>query len=392
MRVRHILAGALVLCSGFALSAQDFGDEREALARAKAQSIVAETRADALETLAATQLSEAEAARSRAAAVASRIQAAEADIEAAEARITLIEALRRDQRARLAAAQEPAVRLMAALQTLARRPPALALVQPGSIEDLVHVRAVLAGLIPRLRTQTRALRAEIERGKALRADAGQALVALKAGQGRLAERRNDLLKLFAARRAVAQRTTGTALAEQDRAIALSEKARDISDLIGQLTRDGAQRDRLAALDGPVLRPSEGADESASAPTPASSEQTLPYRLPVAGRVMTGLGEVSEGGVRSRGLTLETRANAQIIAPSAGRVAFAGAYGSYGNIVIIDHGRGWTSLITSIAALDVSVGDNLVQGSPIGRTGDERPTLMVELRRNNAPVDITQLVR
>ncbi len=380
-----------MLFGAIGASAQDFSEQRRALARAKAQSLVAEDRADALDAIAASQLNEAEAARARAAAVAARIQASEADIEAAEARIALIEALRRDQRAQLAAAQEPAVRLMAALQTLARRPPALALVQPGSIGDLVHVRAVLAGLLPRLRNQTKALRAEIERGKTLRADAGQALAALETSRQRLAERRGELLRLSAAHRAEAQRTTGSALAEQDRAIALSEKARDIGDLIGQLGRDGAVRDRLAALDGPSLRPSEAGAGDVSQTPPPQNDESLPFRLPVSGTVVTGLGEVSNGGVRSRGLTLATRPDSLIVAPSAGRVVFAGPYGSYGNIVIMEHGRGWTSLITSVATLDVRVGDSLIQGSPLGKAGGENPSVMIELRRNNMPVDITRLV-
>ena len=110
-----------------------------------------------------------------------------------------------------------------------------------------------------------------------------------------------------------------------------------------------------------------------------------------GRVITGLGEVSSAGVRARGLTIATRAQAQVIAPAGGRIVFAGPYRGYGNIIIIDHGRRWTTLITSLSALDVGVGDNVVQGSPLGRTGSERPTVTVELRRANSPVDITPFV-
>jgi murein hydrolase activator len=395
-RVRTLGVGALLLVvlGGVATisRAQNLDDERRALARAKAQSMLAEQRAEKLEAIASEQMSSAEAARSRAAAVASRIQAAEADISAAESRIALIERMRADQRKQLAAKQEPAVRLMAALQTLARRPPALALVQPGSVSDLVHVRAVLAGLAPRLRARTADLRAEIERGRTLRADAGRALSALEVSQTRLADQRSQLLALSAARRSEAERTTGSALIEQDHAMALGEKARDIVDLMSRLSVDGEVRERLFDLAGPTLRPArpgDARDEPAAAN--AAVAGGLPYRLPVSGTVITGLGEVSSTGVRSRGLTLATRAGAQIIAPSAGTVIFAGKYSGYGTIVIIDHGRGWTSLITSILGLDVRVGDSVIQGSPIGRAGNDSPTVTVELRQKNQPVDITQLI-
>lgn len=389
-RVR-ILLGAGALAVAAAATGQTFEDERNALARAKAQSILAEQRAEKLERLAAAQMSAAESAKARAAAVASRVQAAEADISAAESRIALIEKMRADQRARLAAKQEPAVRLLAALQSLARRPPALALVQPGSVSDLVHVRAVLAGLVPRLRVRTAALRAEIERSKELRADADKALRALEQAHGRLDEQRNALLRLSAERRAEAEQTTGSALAEQDRAMAMGERARNLLDLMAKVAADGEQRDALAALPGPLLRPVKpGISTSLPEAADTAERLSIPYRLPVAGTVVAGLGEV-EDGVRSRGLTLATRPGALIVAPSDGRIVYAGKFGNYGNIVILDHGQGWTTVVTSLAALDVRVGDTVLQGGPLGRAGDDRPTVTVELRQRNKPVDIARLV-
>ncbi len=391
-RVRTLCAGALLLVLGSGGTAQTLDDERQALARAKAQSIIAEQRAERLETIAEAQMSAAEAVKARAAAVASHIQATESDISAAESRIVLIDTMRTEQRARLAAKQQPAMRLIAALQSLSRRPPALALVQPGSVSDLAHVRAILAGLIPRLREKTADLRREIERGKSLRLDAQHALRALELSKDRLSEQRAQLEQLAAERRAVADRTTGSALVEQDRALAMGEKARDLINLMDEVASNGAIREKLASLPGPTLRPATGEGD---APPPeqdgSAAEAELAYRLPVAGTLVEGLGEVSGFGVRSRGITLATRPEAQIIAPSAGQVVYAGPFRSYGNIVIIDHGRGWSSVITSIAALDVAVGDSLLQGSPIGRAGDERPTITVELRRRNQPVDITRLI-
>src|SRR3546814_18640567 len=59
-------------------------------------------------------------------------------------------------------------RSVAALQMMARRPPALTLVQPGSLTDLVHVRSLLASTLPVIRERTAGLRAEVEEGNRLR--------------------------------------------------------------------------------------------------------------------------------------------------------------------------------------------------------------------------------
>lgn len=367
-------------------------DERRALARAKRDATAATDRAGRLETAAAAASNDAASARARSAAVAARIQAAEADIAAAEARIAVIERLRSNQRTALAMKQGPTIRLVAALQTMSRRPPVLALVQPGSVSDMVHVRALLSSILPVVRVRTADVRADVARGKALRRAADVALAGLKASQATLVSQRNQLAALAVERRTAADRLTGNAMAEQDRAIALGEEARDIVDLIGRIDSDAGRRAQLAALPGPVMRPARPGDPRAlPADMPVSEPLQARYRLPVIGQIVTGLGEVSATGVRARGLTIATLPAAQVVAPTGGRIAFAGAYRGFGNIVIIDHGRGWTTLLTSLATLDVKVGDIVDQGSPVGRAGPARPTVTVELRRAGQPVDITRLL-
>jgi len=169
--------------------------------------------------------------------------------------------------------------------------------------------------------------------------------------------------------------------------------RDLVDLMETMDQAAATRADLAALPGPLPRPPRPGGTAAPSEAPSRDrDRPPPYRLPVLGGVVAGMGELSENGVRSRGLTLTTRPGAQVVAPTGGRVVFAGPFKRYGAIVIIDHGKGWTSLVTGLASVSVSVGDRLVQGSPIGRTGsgaDVRVT--VELRRAGQPVDITALL-
>jgi septal ring factor EnvC (AmiA/AmiB activator) len=388
MRRRGYWFLASMLFVAGATTAQSIDDERRALADAKVQSHAADERAAALDRKAATERDEAAAVRARSAAFAARVQAAEADIGAAEARIRLIEQLRAAQRARLAVGQEPAVRLLAAIQSLARRPPLLALAQPGSVRDLVRTRAMFAAIAPEVHKRTAALREEVARGKQLRADADRAVLALNASKAKLADQQAQLDRLEAQHRAVAQRLQGGVLVEQDRAIAMGEKARDIVELMDRMGETATLGAQLATLDGPLLRPQTlGGSRAAPQAVVASGNARLAYRLPVAGTIVTGLGEVSGAGVRARGLTIATRNSAQLVAPAAGRIVFAGPYRGFGQIVIIDHGQGWTTLLTSLAQLQTRVGDNVSQGSPIGRAGNDRPTITIELRRGSQPVDI-----
>ncbi|WP_156680975.1 murein hydrolase activator EnvC family protein [Sphingomonas profundi] len=383
---------ALLALLAAPLAAQTLGAEADALARAKREAVQAQRRSAALEVQAARAADEAARARARAAAVASRILAAEADITAAEARIRIVARLRERQRARLAAKQGPIVGLAAGLQTMARRPPALALVQRGSIADLVHLRAILAGQMPLVRARTAALRQDVDEGIRLQAQADRAAATLRAGQARLRAERTALARLEADRRGRAQTYTDSAMLEEDRATALGEQARDIVDLMGRIGEQAEVARRLASLPGPLPRPPiPGLAAAPAADALGAAPNRLRYRLPVVGKVVTGLGEVSEAGVRARGLTLAARPGAQVVAPAGGRIAYAGPFRNYGGIVIIDHGGGWTSLVTNLAQLSVKVGDLVDLAGPIGRAAGARPQVTVELRRGGRPVDITPLV-
>ena len=395
-----VLAGASrpIAAGGPAIILQGTGgtslqQEQAALKAARRQSQQARERSERLEKQAAAARDEADQARRQAAAMAARIQEAEADIQAAQARITIIARMQRAQAVRLAAKQEPVVRLTAALQMMARRPVALALVQPGSVSDAVHMRAVLGQVLPVINQRTAGLRLELERSRTLRQTAEQAAGALAQSQADLRSRQAALRTLEVRKRLAAKDYRSSAGLESDRALALGERARDIVDLMTRLETAGDLRDDLAALPGPVLRPAQPElAAAASAPAPrARPGGPPPYRMPIIGQLVTGMGELSESGVRSRGLTIMTQAGALAVAPTAGRVVFAGPYRGYGQIVIIDHGGGWTTLITGLLRLDATVGDTVRQGDPLGNTGPGQPRVTIELRRDGRPVDIVPLV-
>ena len=69
-----------------------------------------------------------------------------------------------------------------------------------------------------------------------------------------------------------------------------------------------------------------------------------------------------------GYDLASTAAAPITAAAAGRVAFAGELGIYGDCVVLDHGLGVASLYGHLSRLDVAAGDRVEQGQPLGLSG------------------------
>ena len=376
--------------------ADDPTETRAALRDALAESRAAQARSARLERAAESARDAAERTAREAAALAARIQQAEAAIAVAETRLALATRERAALREELGREQQPVVHLTAALQQFSRRPLALSVLRPGSVQDAVYLRAMLDSAVPQVQARTAGLRARLARSRALREEALAAASDLRAEQSRLAARRSELAALETRQRLASRAASGNADREAERALALAEEARDLDALMDELTRAGGLRARLAALPGPLLRPARPEDarlagvEEAPSPQPSFAGAPAPYLLPVTGRTVLGFGAL-RGESASSGVTLAPRPGAQVVAPAAGRVAFAGPYRGYGRIVIIEHAGGWTSLVTGLARSDVSVGERLVAGAPLGIAAQARPQITLELRREGVPVNPLRFV-
>ncbi|WP_227339946.1 murein hydrolase activator EnvC family protein [Sphingopyxis sp. P8] len=369
-------------------------NERQQLREAKEQSVQAMARSAQFEAQALAARSEAERLKKQSAALAARIQSAEADIRAGEARVALVNRRLAIRRARLAEQQKPLLELSATLQQLSRQPPVSVLAQPGSLRDMVHARAVLDATLPIIEHRTAGVRRELAELRTAQQHQAIALKALAASKEQLAERRDTLTRLENEGRLRSRELISSARLEADRALGLGEKARDIVELMDTLETDSAVRAELARLPGPIARPRDPSRASSQPAPPAPVEPELTvgaYRLPVVGRIIAGLGEVNDSGVRSRGITVAAQPGGQVVAPAPGRVSFAGDYRGYGKIIIIDHGGGWTSLITGLIGLSAGVGDVLDAGMPIGRAGSNDSRITIELRRAGRPVDIVAML-
>jgi len=380
-----VLLSILCLVGSAHAQVPSLAERRAGLAQAKRAADVAATRAAGLLAAAGRERDAAARAAAEERALAARVAASVADLRASGARAALIERLLAEQRARLAEQQAPVARLLAALQSLAVRPAIVSAVQPGSVDDLVHVRAVLGGALPVVAARTADVRADLAETRRLRAGAALAAQALRDGRARLEADRAALAAAEARHRGRADALGRDALSEGDRALALGERARDLVDQLDVAGAGEAVVADLARLPGPVPRP------LAPGSVPPAFARGV-YRLPVDGRLVTGFGELSDGGFRARGLTLAVAADAPVTAPAGGVVRFARPFRGYGEIVVIDHGDGWTSLVTGLGGTNVRAGDRVAPGQRIGSAAvGEEPRVTVELRRRGRPIDVVPLL-
>jgi murein hydrolase activator len=372
--------GVTVAVAGMAAALSAQSNEIEALRNAKARAAEAQQRSENLRQEASNAEGTADRILAQRAALAAEIDAANAQISAARARIAIINARQREQAAELGAASEPLLRLNALLQNMTQQPVALMLTQPGDRRDYVHLRATMAAIEPEIARRTAALRRQIAAQRELRAQELVAIRSLQTASKDLADRRTALAALENESRDKANMLGADAALEYERAVGQGERARDLVEQI-DANRDSTQNAAaLAELDAPTPR-GQG----------QNGKNNKAYILPAQGQIKSGFGELNPTGYRERGIRLSVAPSARIIAPAAGTITYAGRYRSYGNIMIIDHGGGWTTLVTNIEELGAAKGSEVAQGAFIGRAGTDLPEIMVELRRYGRTIDILALI-
>lgn len=95
-----------------------------------------------------------------------------------------------------------------------------------------------------------------------------------------------------------------------------------------------------------------------------------FRWPVYGRITSSYGYRSIFGSYSlhRGIDIACSYGTSIVAADGGTVTFSGWNGTYGKLVVIDHGNGKVTYYAHNSSLLVSVGDKVAKGETIALAG------------------------
>lgn len=118
-----------------------------------------------------------------------------------------------------------------------------------------------------------------------------------------------------------------------------------------------------------------------------------YALPVVGRVSSPFGwrNIAVNGNRFHGgVDIAAPTGTSVKAARSGRVTRAGWWGSYGYVVVLDHGDDTETRYAHLSSYEVTAGDEVRQGDVIGSVGSTGastgPHLHFEIRLEGTAVD------
>ena len=119
---------------------------------------------------------------------------------------------------------------------------------------------------------------------------------------------------------------------------------------------------------------------------------LPH--PADGPTEVGFGKVVNPRFNTvtiqKGIDVRAPLGAAVRAVAPGRVVHAGWFKGYGNLVIVDHGDGYHTLVAHLQSMSTAMGEEVEAGAPLGTVGEtaslKGPYLYFEIREHGRSVD------
>jgi septal ring factor EnvC (AmiA/AmiB activator) len=378
---RHIFS-LLFLIPAFAFAHSDALDKRQALQAAQAEAVRHHELATEARRKAAQVAVRAAALAQQQVAAAAALRHLEDQTAHAAATLAALDSQSRAAQLSLHQNEAALAALLPVMLRLSTQPAATMLAVPASPADAIRGILVLQGIAVEIENKARTVHAQAAQVAILQAQtlAQQQQLTVAVASQQKAE--NALSVQISAAHSAETSDLDSAASAAAAELAANQHVHNLQSMIEKLQQQQAQRAAQAAIRLPALSPA------------GASNVLTATGAPVAGTLVQAYGAPTVAGP-AVGLLYRAAPGARVAAPCSGPVLFANRFQNYGLLVILDCGNNYDAVLSGMHHLDVTAGQQLARGQPIGEmqgydAGNPaaEPTLYVELRRNGTPVDPT----
>jgi murein hydrolase activator len=339
--------------------------------------------------------------------VAAQVRGVEGKVGDAEARLRTLDGREQQVRGSLDSRRSEIIEVLAALQRAGRRTPPALLVRPEDALQSLRTAMLLGSVVPELRSRAAKLAGDLGELVALRKNIASERDHLAADRDKLRDDQTRLAAFVDERQRQQAAIEQNMEAEGARAIALSRQVDSLQGLIAKLEQDlksAAKAAATATLQGAPAtvdgKPNLAAfkDPARKSPAVAFASARGLFALPVNGAKIREFGGSDGSGGVEKGISLATKAGAQVTTPCDGWVVYAGPFRSYGQLLILNAGGGYHVLIAGMERISVNIGQFVLTGEPVATMGTtsqvasilatnaSQPVLYVEFRKDGTPID------
>ncbi|MGN6572108.1 MAG: murein hydrolase activator EnvC family protein [Pseudolabrys sp.] len=331
---------------------------------------------------------------------AAKLREVETKVSDTETRLKPLDAQEATIRTSLEGRRSAIGEVLAALKRIGRRPPPALIASPEDALHAVRTAMVLGAVLPEMRDQVADLAKDLNNLLTVRKKIDDERDTLKKQLASLGDERTRMSALIDERQKQQAEREKALADERTRAADLAKQAGTLKDLIAKLEQglDPATRAAREAARGETRPLAALQDPGRMAPAVAFASLRGRVPVPVNGVKLKVFGDSDGTGGSEKGVSIATRAAAQVTAPADGWVVYAGPFRSYGQLLILNVGGGYHVLLAGMDRISVDLGQFVLTGEPVAvmgngshiaailATGSSQPVLYVELRKDGTPVD------
>jgi len=279
--------------------------------------------------------------------------------------------------------------VMMAFQNLALYQQGTKFLQDKSPLEMVRTSILLTSILPYLEKNANAFKVSFDNLIKVRDGISKMRADTKSVNNAMNEEKKNMQKLMnskAMEKEKIKRRDNVLTAENKKLVAQAKNFEDLlTQLLAQAAREKARKAQAAAV-------SQGKKYIPRAPSLAQDKNSAFYKahgqmiMPAIGEIVEFFGKTNKLGVRSKGIRVKTRATAQVVSSYDGSIIFADYFKGYGNMIILDNGDGYNTLIAGLDRLDVGAGQEVLAGEPLGQMGSQDDGMYMEIRSNGQAID------
>ena len=307
-------------------------------------------------------------------ALAKTVRKQEGQLSLLEQKKKELEDQQRELDVRLSLTNQQLARIMLGMQTLALRPTELLLFESQTPINMLRSKQLMQYSFPivgGIQEQTKLDLIQLSR---VREDLQNKIQEIKVATAQLSEKNQNMGKLAKQKMILQAQYMSHYEKSKAKAQSLAKEAKDLKELLANLEKERAAQQARAQLTPHV---GQGAFFKAKGS----------LLWPVQGVVTQNFGDiVGSSGAHMKGIVIQTRPRAQITTPFDGTVLFAGPFQNYGQLIIIDHGDNYLTVMAGMDTIDAGVGQQLLAGEPVGYMKPNYTNLYFELRHAGQAID------
>ena len=304
---------------------------------------------------------------------AQEVQKHEVQLTELEENLKDLKSQEKDLSSHLEKNKDKMVHVIAALQRLSVFPTEALLAQPKTPLEMIRSSMLLNATLPILQKSAEDLEQNLTDLKHVREETEEKLDQIAAVTEKMEAEHQKIAMLYQSQEKEQNQLKKEYLQTAENLKKFAKEAKSIRELIAKASAEKKARD--AKMKTTDIAFGEGSFKDAKGH----------IALPAQGKIVQKFGTKNEAGLDSKGISIATRSDAQVVAPYDGTVLFAGPFKGYGQVLIIEHGKGYHSFLAGLDQLKTQIGNPLLAGEPIGLMPKGKESkLYLEFRYQSQP--------